>query len=224
MAVLSAILYFFNHHFILAMPVIWVICTLVASTLAAWSKNKAWLGLAVVGMVAGILNPFFGSTVNGSFLNAFGTYGSAVITHVEQTNSQLNDQYIDAYEGVMRTAEGQDVKIEFDTMSATLYPWRNAIEIPPRGERFVVKYIPGFERNLVILRDESPYGQRILLRQAFQPVVRAKALMDASPDNTAFRHAYAEAAQRFLDQYGQVADARQVRVLRTDIRQILNLD
>ena len=118
----------------------------------------------------------------------------------------------------MRTADGRDVKIEFDTMSATLYPWRNAIHIPPQGEPFVVKYIPGFERNIVILRDESPYGKRILLREARQPVDRARALLKASPGNETFRKEYVAAAQHFLDLYGDVADDALVRKLKEEIR------
>ena len=217
MAVLSAILYFFNHHYLLAIPAIWMLGSMLASCMASRFKNRMWYGIGILGMVAGIFNAFFGSTLNGAFLNAFGTTGSAVITHSEQTNSQLNDQYIDAYAGVMRTADGRDVKIEFDTMSATLYPWRNAIEIPPTGERFVVKYIPGFERNIAIMRDESPYGQRILMRQARAPLDQAKALMEASPDNAAFRQEYIEAVRQFLDQYGDQADADWVRALEADI-------
>src|SRR5690606_3258821 len=155
MAVISAILYFLNQHSLLAMPLIWVVVGGISVSIASRLKNMIWLSLAAIGFVAGIFNPFFGSSINGAFLNAFGTYGTAVITQSEQTKSQLNDQYIDAYTGVMRTADGRDVKIAFDTMSAVLHPWRNEINIPPAGERFVVKYIPGFEKNVAIMRDES---------------------------------------------------------------------
>src|SRR5690606_12297203 len=190
MSVLSAIFYFLNHHFILAMPVFWIGGAAIAWALSVLLKNEAWLCLAVAGFVLGILNPFFGSAINGMFLNAFGVYGSAVLTHSERTNSQLNNQYINAYYGVMRTADGRDVKIEFDTMTATLYPWRNEINIPPRGERFVIKYIPGFERNFAIMRDESDFGKRIAVREGYQPVERAAAQLAISPDNESFRKEY----------------------------------
>ena len=223
MAILSAILYFFNHHFILAMPVLWISGALLAMVMVRWRGNMAWSAVAVAGMLVGMLNPFFGSMVNGSFLDAFGVHGSGVITSVEQTSSQLNDQYIDAYEAVVRTADGRDVGVEFDTMSATLFPWRNRIDIPPRGERFVVKYIPGFERNFAIMRDESPFGRRILLSEARRPVERAEARLAASPENEEFRQKYREEARRFLDAHGEDADPELVRKLRSDMHMPLNV-
>jgi len=61
------------------------------------------------------------------------------------------------------------------------YPPRNAIEILPRGERFVVEYIPGYEHNIAIMRDESPYGRRLLLAEALAPVERAAAQVPPVP-------------------------------------------
>jgi len=48
-------------------------------------------------------------------------------------------------------------------MSASIYPIRNRILIPPENEPFVAKNIPGFERNIVIMSDESDYGKRIIV-------------------------------------------------------------
>jgi len=219
MSVVSAILYFMSQHSFLSVPVIWGACVLLAALLVSWTKNMAWAALAVGGMVLGMLNPFFGSGVNASFLNKFGTYGSAVITHSEVTNSQLNNKNIIAYEGVMKTADGRDVKFAFDTMSAPLYPWRNRIEIPPQGERFVVKYIPGFERNMAIMRDESTYGKRILMRNAREPIERAKAQLAVSPYNKAFQQEYVDAVKQFLSAYEGVADEQLVQDLKESINQ-----
>jgi hypothetical protein len=156
MASLSAFFYFISQHSILAFP-LWIIAGFALGAAASvLRKSCAWLGLGAVGFVVGFANIFLGSAVNAIFVNANGTYGTAVITQARETNSQLNDSNIWEYDVVMKTADGRDVKTGFDTMSASLYPPRNAIEIPPTGERFVVKYIPGFERNIAIMRDESP--------------------------------------------------------------------
>lgn len=83
------------------------------------------------------INFFTGHFLNALFLNAFRTTGSAVILHSQQSDSQLNDQYIWNYDGVLKTADGRDIVIQFDTMSASIYPIRNRILIPPENEPFV---------------------------------------------------------------------------------------
>lgn len=198
MVVLSAILFFVSQHSLLSLP-LWILAGFaLGGAVSALLRRRRWMGLSVIGFVIGIANIFLGSMVNAIFLNAYGTYGTAVITHEEETSSQLNDSNIWEYDAVVRTADGRDVKTGFDTMSASLYPPRNAIQIPPKGERFVVKYIPGFERNIAILRDESSFGKRLLVQEALKPVERAAAQVEASPDNAEFRREYREAIEKFL--------------------------
>lgn len=205
MVVLSAVLFFVTQHSLLSLP-LWILAGLaLGSAVSALLRKPGWMGLSVVGFVIGIANIFVGSMINAIFLNAYGTYGTAVITHEEETNSQLNDSNIWEYDAVVRTADGRDVKTGFDTMSASLYPPRNAIQIPPKGERFVVKYIPGFERNIAILRDESPFGKRLLVQEALKPVERAAAQVEASPDNVDFRREYRETIEKFLAHHADSA-------------------
>ena len=205
MVVLSAIFFFISQHYLLSLP-LWILAGFaLGGAASALLRNGAWMGLGAVGLVLGMANIFLGSTANAIFLNAYGTYGTAVITHEEETSSQLNDSNIWEYDAVVRTADGRDVKTGFDTMSASLYPPRNAIQIPPKGERFVVKYIPGFERNIAIMRDESPFGRRLLLQRALEPVERAAAQVEASPDNPDFRREYRETIENFLARYAKDA-------------------
>lgn len=205
MAIVSAIFYFLSHHPFLSWPLIILFWFGAGCLMARWRKKSGWMLLGVFGMVGGMLNLFTGSMINAVFLNAFGTYGSAVITHEEETNSQLNEQYIWAYDVVVRTADGQDVKTGFDTMSASIYPWRNSIYLPSKGDRFVVKYIPGFERNIAIMRDESRYGRVQIMAQAREPVERAIAQLEASPHNTEFQQEYREELEKFLAGYADEA-------------------
>jgi hypothetical protein len=85
------------------------------------------------------INFFTGHILNALFLNAFGTQGHAVIVHSRETDSQLNDKNIWEYDAVLKTADGHDVPLQFNTMSAAIYPIRNAILIPPENEMFVAK-------------------------------------------------------------------------------------
>jgi hypothetical protein len=217
MVALSAILFFVSQHSLLSLP-LWILGGLAFGMgVSALLRNRGWMGLGVIGFVIGIANIFVGSMVNAIFLNAWGTYGTAVITHEEETSSQLNDANIWQYDAVVRTADGRDVKTGFDTMSASIYPPRNAIQIPPKGERFVVKYIPGFERNIAILRDRSPFGKRLLLQEALKPVERAAAQLEASPDNAEFRREYRETIEKFLARHADDAPPSLVARYRNEL-------
>lgn len=220
MHILAALFYFLSQHSLLSLPLLLLLGLAMGTGLAIWRKNPVWFALVIVGFLAGILNIFTGLMMNGAFLNSFGTYGSAVVTHAEETNSQLNNQNIWAYDAVMRTADGRDVKTGFDTMSASLYPNRNEINIPPVGERFVVKYIPGFERNIVIMRDESAFGIRRRIQQDRGPVDRAKVQLSASPGNAEFRQEYRNALQAFLAMHENNAPDSLVREYQAELRRL----
>lgn len=220
MVALSAFFFFISQHSLLSLP-LWILAGLTLGGAASkLFRNGGWMGLSVVGFVLGIANIFLGSMANATFLNAYGTYGTAVITHEEETASQLNDANIWEYDAVVRTADGRDVKTSFDTMSASLYPPRNAIQIPPKGERFVVKYIPGFERNIAILRDKSPFGKRLLLQKALEPVERAAARVEASPGNADFRREYRETLETFLDRHAGAAPPEMVDRYRNELKRL----
>lgn len=217
---LSAFFFFISQHSLLSLP-LWILAGFgLGGAASKLFRNGGWMGLSVVGFVLGIANIFLGSMANAIFINAYGTYGTAVITHEEETNSQLNDANIWEYDAVVRTADGRDVKTSFDTMSAGLYPPRNAIQIPPKGERFIVKYIPGFERNIAILRDESPFGKRLLLQKALEPVERAAAQVEASPDNADFRREYRETIETFLDRHAGDAPSEMVDRYHKELKRI----
>lgn len=205
MAVLSAIFYFLSQHSLLSMPLIVLLFLGIGLLLSRMTGNPVWYGLGILGFACGMVNIFAASSINALFVNAFGTYGTAMITNAEETSSQLNDQNIWRYDAVMTTADGRDVKTGFDTMSISFYPPRNEINVPPTGERFVVKYVPGFERNIAVMRDESAFGQRLLVQEARGPVEKARNQMKASQDNPEFIAEYRATLSTFLKDYGASA-------------------
>lgn len=206
MGAISAILYFLSHHPFLALPIYPIAAFAIGALLARMTGRSGWRFLGVLGLVVAAISPFFGSAVNAMFLNAAGTVGSAVIVHSEETSSTLNDNNIWYYEAVVRTADGRDVETSFDTMTAALYPWRNEILIPPDGERFVVKYVPGYPRNIAIMVDQSPYGHQRRIGQDREPVETAEAKLAASPDNRQFRDDLRRELTAFIARHGADAD------------------
>ena len=210
MQILSSVLYFLVHHAIWSFFLIMIAISLLGRFMIR-RRPVFYLFLVLFGFFFSLANIFTGHFFNALFLNAFGTPGTAVIVQSEQTNSTLNDQYIWEYHAVMKTADGRDVKITFDTMSASIYPIRNAILIPPEKETFVVKYIPGVERNVVIMSDESDYGKQRLIYEARAPVEKAAAQLAVSPSNPEFIAEYRDALQTFLRNQRENADAALIR-------------
>jgi len=206
MGAVSAVFYFLSHHPFLAMPLYPLAAWGIGALLARLTRWRGWLFLPVAGLIFAAISPLFGSALNAMFLNAVGTTGTAVIVHSEETSSTLNDNNIWYYEAVVRTADGRNVETSFDTMSASLYPWRNEIVIPPEGERFVVKYVPGFPRNIAIMVDQSPYGQKRQIIQDMQPVVTATAKLEAAPDDPKFREELRRALRQFIALHAADAD------------------
>lgn len=205
MAYVSMLLYAVSHHpvtVLLGTPAVLAGLAGVAALLGWKRASGVGVALAVAMFALGFVNVFAGGMVNAAFLNAVGVEGQAVIIEARETSSRLNEQPIWAYEAVVRTADGQDADTRFTTATAAIWPIRNAILIPPRGETFAVKYTPGFPRNIVILSDRSPSGRRRLLAERRAPVDRAERRLAASPDNAAFRQDYRHALADFLREHG----------------------
>lgn len=174
-----------------------------AAMLASWlmhrfQKTAAGYGLIPLALGIGLVSMLTMHWVNAAFINYAGTYGSAIIVDRQDANFMLNDMPVSHYETLLTTAGGKEILTSFTEMSAAIYPLRNAILIPPMNQRFVVKSIPGHERNFVIMADESDYGKRILLNEAREPVDRARRLFEASPNNADFIQAYRTALEKFL--------------------------
>jgi hypothetical protein len=211
MTILSAISYFLTQHPFWSWPLIIVAGIVLATVLATVLKQKRWYILILVFFLYGQANIFVAHIFNALLLQAFGVEGTGVITHSGETSSTLNDQNIWAYDAVLKTADGRDVVTQFDSMSASIYPITNAILIPPEGERFVVRYIPGFPRNFVIMRDLSPYGKKYLIAEDREPVEKAANQLLASPANPTFRAEYQAALTAFIARHHDDANPGMIR-------------
>jgi len=207
MTLISMLLYLLNQHPFWMIPV--YLAFGIGMTI--WRRNAGW-GIAT--FLAWMFAMFCMQFINAVFLNAVGTRGTAVLIDARQTSSKLNENYVWTYEGVLRTADGRDVTFGFDTMSATLYPLRNAIRIPTLGQRFEVKYVPGFARNVVILTEASEHGRDLQRREDVQAVMRARRQYDASPTNPAFIAEYRLALRTYLSQHSDVEAPDHVRFQR----------
>lgn len=206
MYILSAISYLSTRHALLAIPVIVILSGGLGVVMMLSRRQSAWLLLFVFGFVFAVINVFTGHVVNALFLNAVGVTGSAVIVHSTETSSTLNDRNIWEYDVVLKTSDGHDIATKIDDMTASIYPIRNEILIPPEGQTFVAKYVPGFDRNFVIMSDQSEYGKERLIRQDLQPVEKAAAQLAVSPANPAFIEEYRVALRTFINAHRDDAD------------------
>lgn len=217
MIILSAILFFLTQHPFWSWLLLMVLGGLLSHVLARRRGNGRWYGLILAFFIYGQFNIFLAHIFNALFLSAFGVLGTGVITHSEETSSTLNDQNVWVYSVALRTADGADVVAGFDTMSASIYPITNTIYIPPEGERFVIKYIPGFPRNFAIMRNLSPYGIRQVIDEDRAPVEKAANQLAASPANPDFIAEYRGALTTFLDKHRADADPALIEKYQRDL-------
>ena len=206
MVILSAILYLIGHHPGLTMLTLSGIGLGAGMLLAIWRRQVLWCGLVIPFFLFSSISYFIVPFANALFLNAFGTSATAIIVHKQETNEMLNESYIWDYDAVLKTADGRDLALQFSTISVAIYPIRNEILIPPEDDPFIVKYIPGFERNIVIMCDESSYGKRRKIERDRAPVEKAAGQYAVSPTNQAFIKEYRAALQAFLRKHRDDAD------------------
>jgi hypothetical protein len=196
-------LFFLSHHpawsFLIIGALFFLLCYF----------TKKWV-FAIGALLVPIANIFCAHMLNAWFLNACGEKSTAVIIHMEQTNSTLNDEYIWDYDAIVKALDGKDIVTGFSTMSASIYPVRNSIIIPPVSERFFVKFIPGYEKNFVILSDESNYGKMRIISSKREVVEKARRMFEASPGNAAFKKEYRDAMQQFVNDGENAMDSSAV--------------
>jgi hypothetical protein len=169
---------------------------MVISILLAFRFSK--LVFPIVAFILSIIGAFTTQFLNAAFLNAFGTRSTAVITQVVQTNSTLNDEYINDYDFIVKKGDGNYVKGTFSTMTAAIYPISNAINIPSEGKEFPVKYIPGYEKNIVILYGETEDARNSKRSESLSDLNKARIQYEASPNDRGFIQEYITALEKFI--------------------------
>lgn len=219
MSFLSACMYVLVQHRLLLMFVLLLGCLLLAALLHIY-RGKRWAYFIVPTVFTlALINVFTGQWLNAGFLNWFGTSGTATIVDKRDAGWLLNEQRVYEYDVLLTTADNQDIITQFDDMTATIWPPRNLILLPAVNDPFVVKYIPGFPRNIVIMSDQSAYGKRWLLNDARRPVERARNLHQASPSNLKFAEDYRRVLQAFLSQHGEALSLTERRMYEDDLKQ-----
>ena len=111
MLILSAVLYFITHHPGLATLALTGIGLGPGTLLAIWRRQVLWCGLVVPFFLLSSISYFIVPFANALFLNAFGTRGTAVIVHKQETNEMLNESYIWDYDAVLKTADGRELAL-----------------------------------------------------------------------------------------------------------------
>ncbi|MCL7988292.1 hypothetical protein M8998_10115 [Sphingobacterium sp. lm-10] len=211
MQVLSALLYFLAQHAVIAILVI----NLIGFLLVIWRFK---IRVMVITFILSMLNFFAGNILNAWFLAKFGTNGTAIITSAEQTSSMMNEHYIWEYDVVIKTASGKAVESQFTTSNVSIYPIRNNIEIPSPNQTFVVRYIPGYEKNMVIMSDESEYGKRRINHDNLKVVEKEKTKYEFSPETEEFRKSYIAAMQQYINNTENSMDSVNINKFKAIIR------
>ncbi|PIF45093.1 hypothetical protein CLU96_2093 [Chryseobacterium sp. 52] len=213
MVFISKILFFTSHHGFYT-----VIILLVFFGLLSFVTKKAWFLAPIIPLA--ILNGFAGQYLNAWYLNKYGVESTAIITSDVETNSTLNDMYIHDYEAIVRKQDGKYISTYFSTTSATIYPIENAIRIPQTEQHFPVKYIPGYEKNIVILYYQSEEGSNRLQYEKMAPVNSAKIKYEADRTNKEFVEEYITALEDYVRSYNSEEYKIKIEELKKELKQL----
>ena len=152
-------------------------------------------------IVLPVVNVFTIHFLNAWFLNKYGIESTAKIVSDVETNSTLNDFYIHDYEALVKKQDGKYITTHFSTTTAAIYPISNAIHIPNLNTTFPVKYIVGFEKNIVILFDKSEEGKNLLRYKIQQPIETARLKYETDKTNKEFIEGYLTALKTYTKLY-----------------------
>ncbi|WP_343686948.1 hypothetical protein [Chryseobacterium gleum] len=212
MVLISKVLFFISHHGFYT-----VILLLVFFGGLSYLTKKAWLLIPIIPLA--ILNGFGGQFLNAWFLNKYGVESTAIITSDVETNSTLNEMYIHDYEAIVKKQDGKYTTTFFSTTTAAIYPIRNSIRIP--GDKDIpVKYIPGYEKNIVILYDQSREGKILLQNEKLAPVNSAKIKYEADRTNKEFIKEYIDALENYVKDYDDENYNKKIEELRQELKQL----
>lgn len=213
MIFISKILFFTSHHGFYT-----VIILLVFFGLLSFVTKKAWFLAPILPLA--ILNGVAGQYLNAWFLNKYGIESTAIITSDVETNSTLNDMYIHDYEAIVKKQDGKYISTYFSTTSAAIYPIENTIRIPRVEQHFPVKYIPGYEKNIVILYYQSEEGSTLLQYEKMAPVNSAKIKYEADRTNKEFIEEYISALEDYLNSYDSEEYRTKIEELKKELKQL----
>ncbi|WP_300688145.1 hypothetical protein [Chryseobacterium sp.] len=212
MILLSKILFFTSHHGFYTFILLFLFFGLLS-----YVTKKALFLIPIIPLA--VLNGFCGQFLNAWFLNTYGVESTAIITSDIETNSTLNESYIHDYEAIVKKQDGKYTTTFFSTTTASIYPIRNSIRIPSQKD-LPVKYIPGYEKNIVILYDQSTEGKILLEYEKLAPVNSAKTKYEAYKTNKEFIEEYIAALEEYVKEYDNETYKEKIKELKHELKQL----
>ncbi|AZA82952.1 hypothetical protein C1637_17580 [Chryseobacterium lactis] len=209
MVLISKILFFTSHHGFYT-----VILLILFFGFIYYITKKARFLIPIIPLA--ILNGICGQFLNAWFLNQYGVESTATVTSDVETNSTLNESYIHDYEAIVKKQDGKYTTTFFSTTSATIYPISNSIRIPDEKD-FPVKYIPGYEKNIVILYDQSREGKILSEYEKQAPVKSAKIKYEADRTNKEFIEEYIAALEDYVETYDDASYKAKIQELKKEL-------
>jgi hypothetical protein len=155
--------------------------------------------LAVIVLLYGFANMFFGTLLIGKLVYSAGETGSAVTVSTKQTNNQYNNHWVYEHTVILETKDGIKYETTFEDSDFNIFPEPdNGYVYPSVGEKYSVKYLKGSPKAFVIVSDDdSPYAKKLRcgnLREVFD---EAKRKLKYDSLNTGYKENYIKARDEY---------------------------
>lgn len=137
---------------------------------------------------------FLGSTIATNLVYQYGVDGEGVITGRFETAAMYNEEPVQGYRVLLRTAMGRTIETSFQSDSFNVYPPENEVVYPSRGMRFTARYLPDYPEDFIIIaNDDSPWAHSLRCSKIEDRVRELTAMLQFSGTEPAYRHEHDEA-------------------------------
>ncbi len=198
MITISEVLYFMTHNKFSTTFLIILFIGILYYFFKNITYKKICVGFIII---LPLINAFTIQFFNAWFLNKYGIESTSKIVSDVKTNSKINHSYIHNYEAIVKKQDEKYITTNFSTTTASIYPISNTIHIPSINVTFPVKYISGFEKNIVILFDKSEQGKALIRHKRQQPIEKARLKYEADKTNKEFIDGYIETLKTYTKLY-----------------------
>lgn len=153
-------------------------------------------------LIAGfaLLNIIKPHIVDGALIYKYGERAEGKVLSRERTNNRFNEEPVDRYNVIYRTASGENIETYFESWDFNIYPSANSVRYPTTGQTFSVAYLPQFPRAYIILTDESSeYTSSVECGEILRKILEKKNKFEFEPKNVKYMGEYMEALSQGIE-------------------------
>ncbi|MFZ1699411.1 MAG: hypothetical protein WBO10_08675 [Pyrinomonadaceae bacterium] len=133
-------------------------------------------------------------------INKYGEKAEAKVISRERTKNLHNEEPVERYNVIYRTAAGENIETYFESWDFNIYPSANSVRYPGPGQIFPVAYLPRFPKTFIILTEEqSEYKATVECSDILSKIAEKKNKFEFDPKNLKYMSEYMNALSEGIE-------------------------